>query len=90
MAYQGTGTVPIVSAHFRSHVQQLSHDILIQGLYKINHCKLIWELHSTYPTPCYKESSKIRVLPSGTLLQSLDLEIFCQGISILEACYQIS
>jgi len=33
----------------------------------------------SYPTVCYKEiqvSSKIRVLPSGTLLQTLDLENF--------------
>ena len=38
---------------------------------------LAWELPSTYPTLCYKEiqvSSKIRVLPSGTL----DLEKFFQ------------
>ena len=48
------------------------------------------ELPSNYPTPCCKESSKIRVLPSGTLLQSLYLENFCHGISIIEACYQIS
>ena len=37
------------------------------------------ELHSTYPTLCYKEihvPSKIRVLPSGILLQTLDLENF--------------
>jgi len=40
---------------------------------------LAWELHSTYPTLCYKEihvSSKIRVLPSGILLQTLDLKNF--------------
>jgi len=40
---------------------------------------LAWELHSTYPTLCYKEihvPSKIRVLPSGFLLQTLDLENF--------------
>ena len=37
------------------------------------------ELHSTYPTLCYKEihvSSKIRVLLSGILLQTLDLANF--------------
>jgi len=37
------------------------------------------ELHLTYPTLCYKKiqvPSKIRVLPSGTLLQTLDLENF--------------
>ena len=37
------------------------------------------ELHSTYPTLCYKEihvPSKIRVPPSGILLQTLDLENF--------------
>ena len=40
---------------------------------------LAWELHSTYPTLCYKEihvPSKIRVLPSGILLQTLDLKKF--------------
>ena len=42
---------------------------------------LAWELHSTYPTLCYKEIhvlSKIRVglLPSGILLQTSDLENF--------------
>ena len=40
---------------------------------------LAWELHSTYPTLCYKEihvPSKIRVLSSGILLQTLDLENF--------------
>jgi len=40
---------------------------------------LIRELPSTYPTLCYKDiqvSSKIRVLPSGTLLQTLDLQNF--------------
>ena len=39
---------------------------------------LVWEL-STYPTLCCKEirvSSEIRVLPSGTLFQTLDLENF--------------
>jgi len=42
-------------------------------------CFLAWELHSTYPTLCYKEthvSLKIRVLPSRILLQTLDLEYF--------------
>jgi len=37
---------------------------------------LAWELPSTYPTQCYKEirvSPKIRVLPSGTTSQTLDL-----------------
>ena len=40
---------------------------------------LAWQLHSTYPTLCYKEihvTSKIRVLFSGILLQTLDLENF--------------
>ena len=40
---------------------------------------LAWELHSTYLTLCYKEihvPSKIRVLPSGILLQTSDLENF--------------
>ena len=40
---------------------------------------LAWELHSTLPTLCFKEikvSPKIRVLPSGTLPQTLDLENF--------------
>jgi len=37
------------------------------------------ELHLTYPAPCYKEiwvSPKIRVLPSETLPETLDLENF--------------
>ena len=40
---------------------------------------LAWELPSTYPTLCFKEiqvPSKTRVLPSGTLLQTLDFENF--------------
>jgi len=44
---------------------------------------LAWELHSTYPTLCYKEihvPSKIRVLPSGILLQTLDLKILPRHI----------
>ena len=39
----------------------------------------VWELPSTYPTLCFIEIQvplKIRVLFSGTLLQSLDLENF--------------
>jgi len=42
-------------------------------------CFLAWELHSTYPTQCFKEIHvpwKIRVLPSGILLQTVDLENF--------------
>ena len=38
---------------------------------------LAWELRSPYPTLCCKEihvTSKIRVLPSGILLRTLDLE----------------
>jgi len=40
---------------------------------------LAWGLHSTYPTLCCKEihvPSKMRVLLSGILLQTLDLENF--------------
>ena len=40
---------------------------------------LAWELRLPYPTPCCKEihvPSKITVLPSGILLQTLDLENF--------------
>ena len=48
---------------------------------------LAWELPtSTYLTLCYKEirvSSKIRVLPSGTLLQTLDLK-FRHSISFVK------
>jgi len=47
---------------------------------------LAWGLLSTCPTLCFKEiqiSSKIRVLFSGTLLQT-------RGISIVEACCQLS
>ena len=54
---------------------------------------LAWELPSTYPTLCYKEiqiSSKIRVLPSRTFLQSLDFENFRHSTSTVEACYQLS
>ena len=43
---------------------------------------LAWELHSTLPTLCFKEiqvSPKIRVLPSGTLPQTLDLENFAMA-----------
>ena len=38
---------------------------------------LVWKLLSTYPALCFKEilvTSKIRVLFSATLLQTLDLE----------------
>jgi len=38
---------------------------------------LAWELPSTYPTLCYREilvPPKIRVLPSGTLRQTLDFK----------------
>jgi len=51
------------------------------------------ELHSTYPTLCYKEIHvplKIRVLPSGILLQTSGLRKFRNGISIVEGCYQLS
>ena len=51
------------------------------------------ELHSTYPTLCYKEihvSSKIRVLPSGIFAQNSGLRKFRHGISIVEACYKLS
>ena len=44
-----------------------------------NRAVLAWELPSTYPTVCYKElqaPSKMRVLSSGTLLQTLDFENF--------------
>ena len=40
---------------------------------------LAWGLHSTYPILCYKEihvPSKMRVLPSGILLQTHDLKNF--------------
>jgi len=45
--------------------------------------ELPWRLPSTCPTLCYKEiwvSPKIRVLPSGTLSQTLDLENFDPAI----------
>jgi len=43
---------------------------------------LAWELPSMYPTLCFQEiqvSSKIRLLPAGTLLQTLDLENFARA-----------
>ena len=43
---------------------------------------LAWELPSTYDTLCYKIirlCTKIRVLPSGTLLQTLDLKNFARA-----------
>jgi len=43
---------------------------------------LAWKLNSTYPTLCYKEiwvSTKIRILLSGTLSQTQDLENFAMG-----------
>ena len=46
------------------------------------------KLLSTCPTLCDKEiqiSTKVRVLPSGTLSQTAeDLEIFCFGVSITD------
>jgi len=54
---------------------------------------LAWELSSTYSAQRYKEirvPSKIKVLPSGTLLQTLDLRKFCHGISIGKTRYQLS
>jgi len=44
---------------------------------------LAWQLPPTYPPLCYKEirvPSTIRVLPSGTLFQTLDLEILLRRI----------
>jgi len=54
---------------------------------------LAWDLLSAYPTLCYKEiqvPSKIRVLLSRTLLQTLDFKKFHHSISIVKACYQLS
>ena len=56
---------------------------------------LAWEVPSTYPTLWHKPKeiqipSKIRILPSGTLLQTLDLEQFRHSMSIVEARYQLS
>ena len=53
---------------------------------------LALELPSTRPTLCSKKIRvypKIRVLPSGTLSQTPDLEILL-GISIVVACYRLS
>jgi len=44
---------------------------------------MAWRLPSTYPTLCVKQiwvSPEIRVLPSGTLTQTLDLENFAKAI----------
>ena len=53
---------------------------------------LAWELHSTYPTLCYKE---IHIFSKkGTALWNFApnsrLRKFRHGISIVEACYQLS
>jgi len=48
---------------------------------------LVWELPSTYPALCEKEilvSLKIRVLPSGTLSQTPDLENFATAYRSLK------
>ena len=47
---------------------------------------LVWRLRSTCPTLCYKKirtSPKIRVRPSGTLSQTLDLENFADKFTVL-------
>ena len=53
-----------------------------------------WELPSTYSALRYKEiriPSKIKILPSGTLLQILSgLEKFRHGVSVVETRYQLS
>jgi len=44
---------------------------------------LAWEIQSTYCTLCYKENRiilKIRLLSSGTLPQTMDLDISLQHI----------
>ena len=49
---------------------------------------LAWKLPSTYPTLCYREiwvSPKIRVLPSGTLSQTRDLDNFA---TVSQSCCQ--
>jgi len=52
------------------------------------------KLPSTYITLCFKEiqvPSKIRALPSGTLLQTRSgLKKFRHSISIVETCYRLS
>ena len=53
---------------------------------------LAWELPSTYPTLCYKEiqvSSKYGLFPLE-LCSNSGLRKFRHGISIVEACYQLS
>ena len=54
---------------------------------------LAWELHSTYPTLCYTEihvPSKIRVTSLWNFAPNSGLRKFRHGISIVEACYQLS
>ena len=58
-----------------------------------NRARFGMELHSTYPTLCHKEihvPSKITVLPFWNFVLNSGLRKFCHGISIVEACYQLS
>jgi len=67
--YYGYGPVSVFVCLCLSQVRVLSKRLNESGWF------LAHELLSTYPTQCYKEiqvSSKITVLLTGTLLQTLD------------------
>jgi len=54
---------------------------------------LACRLHSTSHTLCCMKihvSTKVTVLPSGTLSHTPDFKKFCFGISIVETCYRLS
>ena len=57
-------------------------------------CFWVWNLPSIYRTLCYKEiqvPSKIKVLPPGTLVQTLNLETFATAYrSSKRVVYQLS
>jgi len=88
LSVRGTGHGPVSVCVCLSQVGVLSKRLNESGWF------LARELHSTYPTLCYKGIhvlAKIRTLPSGMLLQTRSrLRKFRHGISIVEACYQLS
>jgi len=54
---------------------------------------LAWRLLSTSPALCFNEiqvCTKIRVLPSGTFLWTLDLDISPRPVIDRQTCYQLS
>jgi len=68
---------PLYASAGSSHGVRLSQVGVLSKRMKESDWVLARELPLTYPALCCKEirvHSKIRVLPSGTLLQTLDLE----------------